>query len=52
MPLKESPTKEAFESNIAEMISTKRKKRFGKDKARQMAVAAAFAIKEKSRRKK
>ena len=52
MPLKQSSTKEALNSNIAEMITTKRKGKFGKNKARQMAIAAAFAVKEKAQRRK
>jgi hypothetical protein len=58
MPLNKAKTKEAFEENIGEMIASskrpgtqmnKNRKALGKDKVRQMAVAAAFALKDKRR---
>jgi hypothetical protein len=59
MPLNKSGTKEALKENISEMIASSKqsgaqmgraRKKLGKDKVRQMAVAAAFAIKDKRRK--
>lgn len=59
MPLVQSSSKQAFEANLGEMIASskmkgtqmsKATKKFGPKKSRQMALAAAFAIKEKNRR--
>ncbi len=51
MPLKKSATEEAFEGNVGEMSNARRGK-YGKKKARQIAVAAAFAVKEQARKGK
>lgn len=55
MPLKKGTSKETLSANIAELIrSHKRGGKFAKGKskkkARKMAVAAAFDLKERSKR--
>ena len=61
MPLKKSSSEEAFEDNLGEMIASSKQKgtkmgkarqKFGPKKTRQMALAAAFSIKEQSRKGK
>lgn len=56
MPLIKSSSDAAFQKNVSEMIASSRqegtqmgkaKKKYGAKKARQMALAAAFAIKRK-----
>jgi len=56
MPLKQSASKATMASNISELLSSHKKggdfaKGKSKGKARQMAIAAAFQMKEKSRKK-
>ena len=55
MPLIKSSSDEAFQKNVSEMIASskqsdthmgKARKKYGAKKARQMALAAAFAIKK------
>lgn len=53
MPLIKSDSDKAFEENVSEMVNSRTKKgmkrrRLGKDKMRQMAVAAAFEVKKKA----
>lgn len=59
MPLIKSKSKEALGENIAELISSSKepgtrmnrmRRKFGSNKARQIAIAAAFAVKEKAGR--
>jgi hypothetical protein len=60
MPLIQSSSKDALSQNIGEMLASskvkgtqmnKNAKKFGKSKMRQMALAAAFAIKDKAKRR-
>ncbi len=56
MPLNKSNSTQALDENIAELISAGKQKgfmgkmrnKYGKTKQRQMAIAAAFAVKEKA----
>lgn len=60
MSLKQSSSKKALQGNMAEMIASQKQpgskmnsmtQKFGKAKARQMAIAAAFDVQKKVKQK-
>jgi len=52
MPLKKGKSKKAFQSNVRELYHSLRGKGRGVEKARQMALAAAFNIRRGGRKRK